>query len=202
MKPLFLAHGSPYLIFEKEGFPAYLNELGKQIKPKAIVIISAHWESETTTVSSTDDVHEMVYDYYGFPPQFYEVRYPARGSSIVASIVEERFRRSGIPVQTSTRGLDHGVFPVLMHMYPEADIPVVPVSVNPFLPIAEQYKIGAALRGLGDEGILVIGSGFVVHNLREFDRDPNGPKRTWAVEFIDWLKDKVVNKDLASLNEY
>ncbi|MFC5702677.1 DODA-type extradiol aromatic ring-opening family dioxygenase [Cohnella faecalis] len=202
LSPVFLPHGSPYTIFEKSEFTAFLNRFGKENRPKAIVIFSAHFESETTTISATDDVHEMVYDYYGFPPEFYKVQYPARGSTIVASIVEERFRRRGIPVQQKYRGLDHGVFPVLLHAYPEADIPVVPISVNPFLPAKQQIAIGEALQGLEQEGILVIGSGMLTHNFNEFDRDRHAPPREWAVQFIDWIREKALARDIDALSRY
>lgn len=202
LSPVFLAHGSPFTIFEESDFTKFLKQFGKENRPKAIVIFSAHFESEMTTIAATDDVHEMVYDYYGFPDSFYQVQYPARGSTIVASIVEERLRQNNIPVQQKYRGLDHGVFPIMMHAYPEADIPIVPVSVNPFLPARQQFAIGEALQGLEKDGILVIGSGFVSHNLRAFDRDKDAPPREWALQFKNWIRDKVVTRDIESLSQY
>lgn len=202
LSPVFLAHGSPFTIFEKSDFTAFLNRFGKEVRPKAIVIFSAHFESEITTIAATDDIHEMVYDYYGFPDEFYQVQYPARGSTIVASMVEERLRKQGIPVRQKYRGIDHGVFPIMMHAYPEADIPIVPVSVNPYLPAPQQFAIGEALRGLDKEGILVIGSGFLTHNFGEIDMRPDAPPRAWVVEFTDWIKDKVLARDVDSLIQY
>jgi 4,5-DOPA dioxygenase extradiol len=202
LSPVFLQHGSPFTIFEKSEFTKFLNRFGKEHRPRAIVIFSAHFESEITTIAATDDVHEMVYDYYGFPDRFYTIQYPARGSTIVAAIVEERLRRNNIPVKLKYRGLDHGVFPIMMHAYPEADIPIVPVSVNPFLPARQQIAIGEALQGLERDGILVIGSGFVTHNLREFDRDKFAPPQEWAIQFKDWIRDKVLARDIESLCRY
>lgn len=202
ISPVFLAHGSPMTIFEQSEFTAFLNRYGKENRPKAIVIFSAHFESEITTIASTDDVHEMVYDYYGFPRSYYQVQYPARGSSIVANMVEERLRRHNIPVQQKYRGLDHGVFPIMMHAYPEADIPIVPVSVNPYLPARQQIAIGEALQGLEKEGILVIGSGFLTHNFGEIDRAGDAPPRQWAVEFRDWIREKVLARDVEALSRY
>lgn len=202
ISPVFLAHGSPFTIFEQSEFTAFLNRFGKENRPKAIVIFSAHFESEITTIAATDDVHEMEYDYYGFPPEFYQVQYPARGSTIVASIVEERLRKRNIPVQQKYRGLDHGVFPIMRHAYPEADIPIVPVSVNAFLPARQQIAIGEALQGLEKDGILVIGSGFLTHNFNEIDRDPAAPPRAWVQEFTDWIRDKVLARDIESLSNY
>lgn len=202
LSPVFLPHGSPYTIFEKSEFTAFLNRFGQENRPKAIVIFSAHFESEITTIAATDDVHEMVYDYYGFPSSYYQVQYPARGSSIVASMVEERLRQHNIPVQRKYRGLDHGVFPIMMHAYPEADIPIVPVSVNPFLPARQQIAIGEALQGLEQDGILVIGSGFLTHNFNEIDRDKDAPPRAWAVQFRDWIREKVLARDIEALSQY
>lgn len=202
LSPVFLAHGSPFTIFEESDFTMFLNQFGKENRPKAIVIFSAHFESDITTISATDDVHEMVYDYYGFPDRFYKVQYPARGSTIVASIVEERLRQHNIPVRQQYRGLDHGVFPILMHAYPEADIPVVPISVNPFLPARQQIAIGEALQGLEKDGILVIGSGFISHNFNEMDREKNAPTREWVLAFKNWIVDKVLARDIESLSRY
>ncbi|MFD2331853.1 DODA-type extradiol aromatic ring-opening family dioxygenase [Cohnella sp. GCM10020058] len=202
LSPVFLAHGSPFTIFENSDFTRFLNGFGQAHRPKAIVIFSAHFENEITTIAATDGVHELEYDYYGFPPEYYQVQYPARGSSIVASIVEERLRKHHIPVQQKYRGMDHGVFPIMRHAYPEADIPIVPVSVNPYLPARQQLAIGEAMRGLEQDGILVIGSGFLSHNLYEFDRDSEAPPRAWAAAFVDWIREKVLARDIESLVGY
>jgi len=202
LAPVFLCHGSPYTIFEDSDFTRFLNRFGQEHRPEAIVIFSAHFEREVTTISATDDVHEMVYDYYGFPPEFYQVQYPARGSTKVAAMVEERLRRNNIPVRREYRGLDHGVFTIMRHIYPEADIPIVPVSINPFLPPRQQLAIGEALRGMEEEGILVIGSGFVIHNLFAFEPDKYAPPREWAVQFRDWIREKVLARDIDALCQY
>jgi len=202
LSPVFLSHGTPYTTFEDSEFTKFLNRFGKEVRPKAIVFFSAHFESDITTIAATDEVHEIVYDYYGFPDSFYQVTYPARGSKIVADIVEERLRRHNIPVQKKYRGLDHGVFPIMRHAYPEADIPIVPVSVNPFLPARQQIAIGEALQGLESEGILVLGSGALTHNFREFDRDKQAPPREWALQFTQWIIDKVLSRDIEALSHY
>lgn len=202
ISPAFIAHGSPYTIFEQSEFTAFLQRYGQQHRPKAIVIFSAHFESEVTTIAATDDIHDMVYDYYGFPAPYYQVQYPARGSMQVADIVEERLKVHHVSVRRQYRGLDHGVFPIMMHAYPEADVPIVPVSVNPFLSARKQLAIGQALQGLEEEGILVLGSGLVTHNFNEFDRDKDAPPRAWAIEFMNWLREKVVARDLESLARY
>jgi 4,5-DOPA dioxygenase extradiol len=199
---LFLAHGSPMLAIEQTEYTRFLSELAGKMKPKAIVVFTAHWEQPVTTVSSSDDVYETIYDFGGFPDELYRVKYPARGSSVVAGIVKERLKRHGIEyAEDTSRGLDHGSWTLLHRMYPEADIPVVQVSVNPYLPPAEQYKIGEALRGLGNDDILVIGSGVTVHNLRiiKWGQKTAEP---WAVEFDDWLIEQMDKGDTASLFDY
>lgn len=199
---LFLAHGSPMLALTDNAYSEFLEDLGKQIQPKAIVIFTAHWETEVVTISSSDEVYDTIYDFGGFPDELYAIKYPAKGSSQIASMVESKLRDKGITVhQDRTRGLDHGSWCLLYRMYPDANIPVVQISVNPFLPASEQYRIGEALRGLGQEDILVIGSGVTVHNLRILDWNAQVPE-PWAVAFDDWLIDKIQSNDLESLFQY
>ncbi|OPA76886.1 dioxygenase [Paenibacillus selenitireducens] len=199
---LFLAHGSPMLAIEHTPYTEFLGSLGQQIKPKAIVIFTAHWESEVLTVSSHDHVYDTIYDFGGFPDELYEVVYPAKGSTAVANQVMKRFEAAGIPVQTdATRGLDHGSWTLLHRMYPEANIPVVQISVHPYLPADVQYQIGKALQGLGEEDILVIGSGVTVHNLRMLNWGQSTPE-PWAVAFDDWLLEQMKQGDLGALFQY
>lgn len=199
---LFLAHGSPMLAIEDTPYTAFLAELGQRHKPKAIVIFTAHWEEQVTTISSSDDVYDTIYDFGGFPDELYKVRYPARGSGMVAAMVAAKLQAAGIPHRADTeRGLDHGSWTLLYRIYPQADIPVVQVSVNPYLPPEEQFKIGAALRGLGDQDILVIGSGVTVHNLRIIKWGQKEPE-PWAVQFDDWLLNRMDAGDNESLFAY
>ncbi|WP_314585822.1 class III extradiol ring-cleavage dioxygenase [Paenibacillus terrigena] len=202
MPSLFLAHGSPMLAIEDTPYTAFLEQLGQQWKPKAIVIFTAHWESEVLTISTHDQVYETIYDFGGFPDALYEVVYPAKGSSQLANQLAERFKQAGIETRAdATRGLDHGSWTLLHRMYPAADIPVVQISVHPYLAAEAQYKIGQALQGLGDEDILIIGSGVTVHNLRLLNWGQKEPE-AWAVAFDDWLLNKVEHGDLPSLFAY
>lgn len=202
MPSLFISHGSPMIAIEKNEYTQFLSDLGNQINPKAIVIFSAHWESDILTVSFTDEVYETIYDFGGFPEEMYTIKYPARGSTEIAAMLLNRFAKHGISARKETsRGLDHGSWVVLRHMYPEANIPVIQVSVNSFLPAKEQLKIGEALQGLENEDILIIGSGATVHNLRMLKWGETNPE-PWAVEFDDWLIDKLQNRDVDSLLTY
>ena len=163
---LFLAHGSPVLAIENDAYSDFLARLGKQYQPKAIIIFTAHWETEVLTISSRDDVYETIYDWTSkFPQELHEVVYRAKGSTKTASMIQERLNSKGIPVEIdSTRGLDHGSWTLLHRVYPEANIPVVQISISQNLSPKEQFKIGDALKGLGKEGFMVIGSGVTCHN--------------------------------------
>ncbi|MFC4098641.1 DODA-type extradiol aromatic ring-opening family dioxygenase [Paenibacillus xanthanilyticus] len=188
---LFLAHGSPMLAIEQTEYATFLGELGKQYQPKAIVVFTAHWETETLAMTYTDDVYETLYDFGGFPDELYQIKYPARGSKMVAEMLESRFAEQGIPVsRDAERGLDHGTWTLLHQMYPKADIPLVQLSVNPYRSPEAHYRIGEALRGLGEQGILVIGSGVTVHNLRMIKWGQREPE-DWAVAFDDWLIERM-----------
>jgi 4,5-DOPA dioxygenase extradiol len=199
---MFLCHASPFLAVQTNEYTQFLNQLGQQVRPKAIVVFSAHWESDVVSITYTDGVLDTVYDYYGFPKEFYEVKYPAIGSIAVSQMVEERFTRAGIASKREiVRGLDHGTWVFLQHMYPDADIPVVQISVNPFLSPKEQYAIGQALADLPAQDILVIGSGTTVHNLRwiYFHSKEVRPE---AKAFDDWLIAQTENWDMDTLDRY
>ncbi|MBM7647412.1 4,5-DOPA dioxygenase extradiol [Bacillus ectoiniformans] len=199
---LFLAHGSPMLALEQNEYTDFLGSLGQKIKPKAIVLFTAHWESEQTIMSYRDDTYETIYDFGGFPDELYSVEYPAAGSKKIANIVMNQLESQGISVELNeTRGLDHGSWTLLSRMYPKADIPVVQMSINPYLPAEEQFKLGRSLRALGEKDILVIGSGVTVHNLRVLKWGETEPE-SWATEFDDWLIERMEQGDTESLFQW
>lgn len=199
---LFLAHGSPMMAIEQNEYTEFLEKLGESIKPRAVAIFTAHWDSEMLSVSSSDNIYETMYDFYGFPSELYEIKYNAKGSTQIAQSIINSFKNFGIIAKKdTTRGLDHGAWTLLRKMYPKADIPVVQISVNSNLPIEEQINIGKALKELGEEDILVIGSGNTVHNLRILKWEQTTAE-SWAVEFDEWLIDKIKNKDIDALSNY
>lgn len=199
---LFICHGSPMLATQSTPYTEFLRDTGKQFEPSAIVVLSAHWEQLTTTISFTEGTLETIYDFGGFPDELYRLTYPAKGSPAVAEKLEQRLRAAGIPTQRDVgRGLDHGSWVFLRHMYPKADIPIVSISVNPFLTTAEQLAIGKALKGLGEESILVIGSGTTVHNFNEINFHQKHPE-PWAVAFDDWIVQTLENQDREALLRY
>lgn len=199
---LFICHGAPSLVAEKNEYIDFLKDLGKKRTPKAVVIFTAHWESEITTISSMDDTYSMSYDFYGFSKELYSIKYPAKGSVEVASKLQSMLRNHGIESKLDHhRGLDHGAWVVLNLMYPKADIPIIQVSINPFLAMEKQYEIGRAIKDLGKEDILVIGSGSTVHNLATVDWSAEKAEE-WALKFDDWLIEKVENSDKEALFSY
>lgn len=199
---LFVCHGGPTLAIEENDYTNFLKDLAKDIKPKAIVIFTAHFESEVTTISSIENTYDMIYDFYGFPEELYSIKYNAKGSPEIADKIKNLLEENGIRSKFDrTRGLDHGSWDILKIMYPEANIPVVQVSINPFLPMEKQYEIGKALRELENEDILVIGSGSTVHNLRTVDWYAKETK-SWAIEFDNWLVENVEQNNLKNLFNY
>ncbi|WP_440113936.1 DODA-type extradiol aromatic ring-opening family dioxygenase [Paenibacillus sp. QZ-Y1] len=202
MPSLFIAHGAPSLALEENAYTEFLQKLGQELpKPKAIVLFSAHWESTTQLVSSVAK-YETIYDFGGFQPELYQIKYPAEGHAETTAEVERLFAEAGIPVQTDdVRGLDHGAWVVLRLLYPDADIPVVALSVNRYLTGEQQYQVGQTLAALREQDILVIGSGGTVHNLRQLNWESNGVD-PWAMEFDNWLHDKLVSWDTESLFDY
>lgn len=200
---LFIAHGSPSLAIENNEYTQFLNQLGQSIsRPKAIVLFSAHWESPVQMVSKVAE-YSTIYDFGGFDPALYSIRYPAKGNEDVSTEIESLFTKNGISFKNeNTRGLDHGAWVVLRQLYPNADIPVISMSVNPNLAPEEQYKIGKALSELREQDILIIASGGTVHNLRVLNWADNGVTDEWALEFDNWLAQKLGKWDLVSLFNY
>jgi 4,5-DOPA dioxygenase extradiol len=200
----FVCHGAPNLAIEQNEYSRFLKELAQTIsKPQAIVIFTAHWESAILSITETDDTYETVYDFGSLWPELFSIKYPAQGSRHIAAMVKDVFEKNGIPTQgDKERGLDHGSWVVLRLMYPEANIPVIQISVNPKLPLADQYKIGQSLSELREKEILVIGSGGTVHNLGTIDWEGEKGTKEWPVQFDDWLIDKVEKWDVDSLYTY
>ncbi|CAJ1003997.1 dioxygenase family protein [Brevibacillus aydinogluensis] len=201
---LFIAHGAPTLAVEKNAYTDALKELAGQLKrPRAIVIFSAHWESPVQEIGSAD-VFSTIHDFGGFPRELYEIQYPAAGDRLLAEETATLLRSAGVSVRFHpSRGLDHGAWVVLRLMYPDADIPVVPMSVNPALTPQEQYDIGRALRALRRRDILIIGSGGTVHNFAKINMWAKpGQADEWAVQFEEWLAETLTAWDLPALYRY
>lgn len=164
-----------------ESLAAMNGEIGG--KPRAVLMISGHWEEDAYTVMTASQP-TMLYDYYNFPPETYEISYPAPGAPDLAAEVSDLIAKAGLPVaQDAARGFDHGTFVPMAVMYPEADVPLFQVSMRKNYDPAEHFKLGQALAPLRDKGVLIVGSGLSYHNLREF-----GPQaKTPSDAFDAWL---------------
>jgi 4,5-DOPA dioxygenase extradiol len=172
-------------------------------KPKAIVIVSAHWESNELLVSANPQP-ETWHDFGGFPKALFEVQYPAPGDPRLAAEVCQLLKADGLPARVdSNRPFDHGVWVPLSLMYPQADIPIVQVSLPTRGGPALQTRVGHALASLREHGVLLIGSGSITHNLRELDWHA-GPESVepWALAFRNWMIEKLAANDEAALHDY
>lgn len=198
MPVIFLAHGAPVLL-DDEGWVRELAGWARAMpRPRAVLMVSAHWEQRPTTLGATTAV-PLEYDFFGFPQRYYEVQYPAPGAPELASRVRELLREHSLPfADEPRRGLDHGAYVPLVAMYPRADVPVLQVSM-PALDPAALVALGRALAPLRDEGVLVLGSGFLTHNMR-FAFRPGTP--TWASEFDAWAAETVTSLDVEALMDF
>jgi 4,5-DOPA dioxygenase extradiol len=196
---LFLAHGSPMLV-DDEIWVQQLHDWAQRLgKPKAILMLSAHWVDRPVTLGATSTV-PLEYDFYGFPERYYQVRYPAPGAPELATRVEQLLKPLG-PVARGERGLDHGAYVPLLAMYPHADVPVLQASL-PSLEPKELLAMGRALEPLRDEGVLIMGSGFITHNLRQFNPRANASTPSWASEFDAWTAEALERRDIDALLDY
>lgn len=181
------------------GMQRFLESLACELpaKPNAILVISGHWEETIFTVNGATD-HKLYYDYYGFPPDTYQLTYPVKGSSILATAVIKLLKAADIPVQEDNyRGLDHGVFIPFKVIYPKADIPIVQLSLKKGLSPQEHLLMGKALISLRDQGVLIVGSGMSYHNLSLWGGDLGSKASS---EFDNWLTTTLLNADVVLRN--
>jgi 4,5-DOPA dioxygenase extradiol len=201
---LFISHGAPTLPLDDCPARDFLKGLGAQLpRPRAVLAISAHWDNATPTVNRVA-VNETIHDFYGFPDALYRMQYPAPGSGVLAGRVLELLAAAGFGTATDkTRGLDHGAWVPLMLMYPDADVPVVQLSIQSPLGPAHHFKLGRAVSALRTEDVLVIGTGSFTHNLRALDRrQMDGPEPAWSAAFGDWVHAALIEGRTADLLSY
>jgi 4,5-DOPA dioxygenase extradiol len=202
---LFISHGSPMLALDDSPARQFLLGLGKSLpRPKAIIVVSAHWESMGAPAVSLASQPETIHDFGGFPPALFAIEYPAPGTPEIAARAAELLEQAGYAVKRSPdRGLDHGAWVPLSLMYPEADIPVAQVSVMRNATPADHEKLGKALSKLRDEGVLVIGSGSLTHNLYEFRGQPmDAPVPSWVSDFGNWMMNMLRDNQSDALLDY
>jgi len=198
---LFLGHGNPMNAIEENAFTRRLGALGRELpRPRAVLCVSAHWMTQGTWVTHMDHPR-TIHDFYGFPQALFDVRYPAPGSPAIADRVRAEVRTPAIGADGSEWGLDHGTWSVLKHMYPDADVPVVQLSLDMSRPSGFHFELGSKLRALREQGVLIVGSGNIVHNLRRIDFNEGAKPFDWAVEFDEWVKKRILERDFASLRD-
>jgi 4,5-DOPA dioxygenase extradiol len=195
---LFIAHGAPVLL-DEAGWVGELAGWAKKLpRPESVLMVSAHWEKRPATLGATTTV-PLVYDFYGFPEKYYQVKYPAPGAPALAKRVKELLGGRSIATSDAPeRGLDHGAYVPLVAMYPEANVPVLQLSL-PSLETKELFEMGRALAPLRKEGVLVVGSGFLTHNMRYAFR-PGIPD--WAREFDAWAAETLTRRDIDALCDF
>lgn len=197
---VFIGHGSPMNIILDNGFTRSLSALGKNIpRPEAILVISAHWMTEGSRVLCGAE-NRLIYDFMGFPEELYKYEYPAPGSPFLAEkIVSELIR---FDVRCGKWGLDHGAWAVLKWMYPNADIPVIQLSLDYSLSTLDHYNLAKELTVLREQGVLIIGSGNIVHNLSMMDYHMDAEPYKWAEEFDKSIKIALENRHQEKIIEY
>jgi 4,5-DOPA dioxygenase extradiol len=199
---LFVAHGAPTLALDAEKGADFRRWADGLAPPRAILMVSAHWEAAPVTLGTLEQ-RELLYDFYGFPEPLYQVRYPAPGAPELGRRVEALLLARGQKVaQSPTRPLDHGAWVPLVHMFPGADVPVLQISMPSELGPRALFELGQSLASLRDEGVLVIGSGNLTHNLRRLDWRGAGAPPAWATEFDGWIADVLRRRDVDTLIDY
>ncbi|HSM01625.1 MAG TPA: class III extradiol ring-cleavage dioxygenase [Acidimicrobiia bacterium] len=203
MPVVYLSHGAPPLADD----PVWTDQLADwsngMPRPSSVLMISAHWEASPVTLGATTTV-PLVYDFWGFPEHYYRVQYPAPGAPALAAEVRGLLSGSGHDVaDDSERGLDHGAYVPLVEMYPDADVPVLQVSM-PTLDPRALFEVGKALAPLRDRGVLIVGSGFATHNLRAMNwhLGPHSDPPEWSAEFDHWLDEAVSRGDVDAVLDF
>ena len=202
---LFLPHGAPTFALRPGAAGAAMTRIAADLpRPRAIVIVSPHWETAQPAVGTASRL-DTIHDFYGFPPELYEIHYPATGCPEAAREVAATLKAAGLPVaEAPEQGLDHGAWIPLRQMYPDADVPVVPLSLQSHLGVAGAYRLGQALAPLTAKGVLVIGSGNVTHNLGDYRvaRMNGGQGLDYVRHFPEWLTDRLSHHDIDALLDY
>ncbi len=203
LRPLFLSHGAPTLPFEDVAARRFLEGLAATLpRPRAILMVSAHWETRQPSVNAVA-VNKTIHDFRGFPQELYQIEYAAPGSVDLADRVADLLSGAGHATAIDrTRGLDHGAWVPLMLAWPEADIPVVQLSVQSHLGPGHHLDIGRALAPLSDEGVLIIGSGSMTHDLSSWRSEAGKLKPAWVTDFAEWFNAALTENRTCDLLAY
>jgi 4,5-DOPA dioxygenase extradiol len=201
MPAVFIGHGSPMNTLAHNEYTEAWSKLGRDVpRPTAILAVSAHWYIRGTAVTAMQ-TPQTIHDFGGFPQALFDFQYPAPGSPVLAHRVRDLLTPLAV-LADDDWGLDHGTWSVLAHVFPQADVPVVQLSMDATQPSAFHYELGRRLAPLRDEGVLIVGSGNVVHNLGVLNWSEDAPAYDWAVRFNDVVRDHVLRRDHQTLVEY
>jgi 4,5-DOPA dioxygenase extradiol len=202
MQPaLFIGHGNPMNVLEKNAFTEALSKLGKTLeRPKAILVVSAHWLTRGTMVAVTEKP-KTIYDFGGFPEEMYKIKYECPGAPEYAKLAKEAISSTEVKLDHDW-GLDHGSWTILKHIYPDADIPVFQMSIDFRKETQYHYEIASYLKSLRKKGVLIIGSGNITHNLGKFEWDVNAKPYDWALEFDEKIKKNLVDQNHQEIINY
>lgn len=198
---LFIGHGNPMNVITDNQFRNKWNEVGSKIsRPEAILVVSAHWLTKGTAVT-VNPQPKTIHDFYGFPEELYSLQYSAPGAMEYAKMTIQNVKT--VPVYSSSDwGLDHGAWCVLMHLFPQADIPVYQISIDSNKPPEYHYELGKELAFLRDRGVMIIGSGNIVHNLRAVNWSENPTPYEWAEEFDNFVSKSIEDDNSQALINY
>lgn len=195
----FVGHGSPMMAFDSAKSADLRRWAEKLPKPSAILVVSAHWEEAPISLGTTS-TRPLIYDFYNFPRKLYEVTYKAPGDPLLAQRVEGLLTALGPVARKPERGLDHGAWVPLRCMFPAADIPVLQLSI-PTMDVQDLFQVGRALAPLREEGVFILGSGNITHNLSRLNRS-GGTVATWAKEFDAFIEEAIVKRDVDRFLDY
>jgi 4,5-DOPA dioxygenase extradiol len=199
MPLLFVGHGSPMNAIETNAFTRALAQLGQALpRPKAILVISAHWLTEGTWVTAMERPR-TIHDFVGFPKPLFEVQYPAPGSPETAQKIHETVLKPMVHLDADQWGLDHGTWAVLRHLYPDANIPVLQLSVDVHQSPDYHRNLGHEISKFREEGVLIIGSGNLVHNLSKIRWEADAQAYDWAIQFDEWIQSMLLEGDYHSV---
>lgn len=203
LRPLFVSHGAPTLPFEDVAARDFLEGLAKTMpRPRAILVVSAHWETRIPTVNTVER-NDTIHDFSGFPAALYKLTYPAPGDPVLADRIVDLLGAAGLPVATDTqRGLDHGAWLPLMLAWPDADIPVLQLSVQSHLGPGHHLELGRALAPLTEEGALILASGSFTHDLSSWRGQAGMDEPEWVSSFANWFDAALKEKRTCDLLAY
>lgn len=203
VRPIFLSHGAPTLPFEDVAARRFLEGLSAHMpRPRAILAVSAHWDTRTPTVNAVVQ-NGTIHDFSGFPAELYRLHYPAPGDPELAERLADLLGQAGLPAAIDRRrGLDHGAWVPLMLAWPEADIPVVQLSIQGNLGPGHHLEVGRALASLIEEGVLIVGSGSFTHDLSSWRGQAGMTEPEWVTQFADWFDVGLVNGHTSDLLAY